>query len=359
MKAFIAMFGAGVRMLRRDRTLLIVSLGLPLISIFVFGWLFGSSSTQTLQLGVVDQDQSATTAQLVSQLKQTPSLAVTVGTQDAELQALRDGHRGSVLVLAPGFGTDLAAGHAQVRVYYDESNPVVAATARMAVQSIVASLNQQASGMPAPVSISEEAVSAHDLRQIDWLTPGMLGMLLLYANLNVGGQIVQWRKQGIMRRLAVTPLRPSVLVSTQVLSRLMLSLLQGAVLMAIAMAVFHVRVTGSWPALVAVVIAGALAMLALGFVVGSFAKDAAVAEAAFFLISFPMTFLSGSYFPTESAPAFLTPLIKALPLTYLNDALRQVINSGANFAVVQSDLLVLAAWLVVATMFSARAFRWS
>jgi hypothetical protein len=55
----------------------------------------------------------------------------------------------------------------------------------------------------------------------------------------------------------------------------------------------------------------------------------------------------------------LTPVINALPLTYLNDALRQVINNGANLAVVQSDLLVLAAWLVVATMFSARAFRWS
>jgi ABC-2 type transport system permease protein len=118
-------------------------------------------------------------------------------------------------------------------------------------------------------------------------------------------------------------------------------------------------VTGSWPALVAAVAVGSLAMLALGFVVGSFAKDANVAQAAYFLISFPMMFLSGSYFPTDSAPAFLTPVINALPLTYLNDALRQVINNGANFAVVQSDLLVLAAWLVVATMFSARAFRWS
>ena len=43
-----------------------------------------------------------------------------------------------------------------------------------------------------------------------------------------------------------------------------------------------------------------------------------------------MMFLSGSYFPTDSAPAFLTPLIKAMPLTYLNDALRQIINNGAS-----------------------------
>ena len=58
---------------------------------------------------------------------------------------------GSVLVLAPGFSADLAQNHAAVRVYYDESNPVIAATARMAVQSIVADLNQRASGMEKPI----------------------------------------------------------------------------------------------------------------------------------------------------------------------------------------------------------------
>ncbi|MBF6591744.1 MAG: ABC transporter permease [Ktedonobacterales bacterium] len=359
MKAFTAMVRAGITMLRRDRTLLITSLGLPLISIFVFGWLFGSSGAQKLALGVVDEDHSTATAQLVTQLQRTGALNVSAGTREAELRALREGHRGSVLVLDAGFGAALAQGHAAVRVYYDQSSPIVAATARMAVQSIVAGLNQQASGQAPLVSISEEAISARDLRQIDWLTPGMLGMLLMYANLNVGGQLVQWRKQGIMRRLAVTPLRPSVLIASQVLSRLVLSLAQGAALIAVAMVVFQVRVTGSWAALVAAVALGSLAMLALGFVVGSFAKDAAVAQAAFFLISFPMMFLSGSYFPTEGAPAFLTPVIKALPLTYLNDALRQVITTGANFAIIQSDLLVLLAWLIVATLLAARAFRWS
>lgn len=220
-------------------------------------------------------------------------------------------------------------------------------------------LDQQMAGGTPPVTLDEQAVSVHDLREIDWLTPGMLGMLLMYANLNVGSQLVQWRRQGILRRLAVTPLRPSVLVSTQVLSRLVLSLLQGAVLIGVAVAAFHVQVVGSWGALVATVALGSLAMLALGFVIGSFAKDASVAQAAFFLISFPMTFLAGSYFPTDSAPSFLEPIINALPLTYLNDALRQVINSGANFAVIERDLLVLAAWLVAATVLSARAFRWS
>ena len=66
----------------------------------------------------------------------------------------------------------------------------------MAVQSIVAGLNERAAGRPSPVTLEEQAVSVHHLRQIDWLTPGMLGMLLMWANLTVGAVLVTWRKQG-------------------------------------------------------------------------------------------------------------------------------------------------------------------
>lgn len=100
-------------------------------------------------------------------------------------------------------------------------------------------------------------------------------------------------------------------------------------------------------------------MMALGFVAGSFSRTPEAAQAVTFLISFPMMFLGGSYFPTDSAPAFLSPVIRALPLTYLNDALRQIINNGANLAGISSDLMVLAAWAVAALLLSTRAFRWS
>jgi ABC-2 type transport system permease protein len=347
-------------MLRRNRVLLITSLGLALLSIFIFGWLFGPGGAPKLELGVVDRDGSALSRQMAQGLRASDSLQVFSGAQTAELQALREGHRNAVIVLEPGFGQALAQGHpTSIQVYYDESSPVMAANARMAAQSIVASLNQQASRQPAPVTLQEQAVSVHNLRQIDWLTPGMLGMLLMWANLGVGVSLVEWRQRGILRRLAVTPLRSGVLISTQMLARLALSLAQGAALILVAMLVFGVQVTGSWLALGVAVALGALAMQGVGFAVGSFARTPEIANAAFFLISFPRMFLSGSYFPTDSAPAFLTPLIKAMPLTYLNDALRQIINNGASFSGVQTDLLVIAAWLVVAVILATRAFRWS
>ncbi len=258
-----------------------------------------------------------------------------------------------------GFGAAFMQGDAAMQVYYDQSSPVEQAIAQAAVQSIIASLNQQSSAHTAHVTLHEQAVNTHNLRQVDWLTPGMLGMLLMWANLPVGVTLVSWRKEGIMKRLAATPLRPSALIGSQILARLLLSLGQGVILLAVAIFVFKVQIIGSWMALLATTTLGALAMLAIGFVIGSFARTAEVADAISMLISFPMMFLGGSYFPTSSAPAFLAPLINVLPLSYLNDALRQIINNGASLASVQTDLLVLAGWLVAALLLSVRAFRWA
>lgn len=360
MNAFRTLFAASVTMLRRNRVLLITSLGLALLSIFTFGFLFGGTGTPKLELGVVDQDSTQLSRQMTQGLRASDSLRVFSGSQNEELQALRDGHRNAVIVLDAGFGQALAQGHtSNIHVYYDQSSPVMAANARMAVQSIVTSLNQQVTHQTSPITLTEKAVTVHNLREIDWLTPGMLGMMLMWANLSVGVLLVEWRQQGVLRRLAVTPLRPSVLISAQMLARLVLSLAQGAALIAVAMLVFHVQMTGSWLALGATVALGALALQGVGFVVGSLAKTPEIANAAFFLISFPMMFLSGSYFPTDSAPAFLSPVIKVMPLTYLNDALRQIINNGSSFGGVQADLLIIVAWIVAAVVLAARAFRWS
>ncbi|MFI5272021.1 MAG: ABC transporter permease, partial [Ktedonobacterales bacterium] len=226
MKSFAMLLRASVTMLRRDRVLLISSLGLAVISIFVFGWLFGGNGSVKLALGVVNQDTSPAATALVTQLRHSGSLTVTQGSQADELRALRDGNRNAVIVLDAGFGQALAVSDATIAVYYDQSNPVTQSATQMAVQSIVAGLNQQSTGRPPSVTLDQRAVSVHHLGEVDWLTPGMLGMLLMWANLSVAAVLVTWRQQGILKRLAATPLRPTTLVSAQMLARLVLSAAQ-------------------------------------------------------------------------------------------------------------------------------------
>ncbi len=358
MKAFTAMVIAAVKMLLRNRIFLITSLGIALLSILVFGWLLGGNDNLKLSLAVVNQDTSPVGAQLLTQLQKSDGLQVAVESETQALADLRAGHRDAVIVMGPDFGSSLRRGHAQIRVYYNQSNPTTLAMTRQAVQSIVGSINDSMTGKTPPLSIQEEGVSVHSLRTIDFILPGMLGMMLMWTNLNTGGAFVEWRERGILRRLAATPLRSSTLISSQMVARVVLSLLQAAVLLAVGAYLFQVQVVGSWLMLALVLVLGALTMLAIGLGIGGLAKNADAAQGISLLISFPMMFLGGSYFPVSNAPSFLQPLINVLPLTYINDALHQIVNNGASLSAIQNDLLVLGIWAVAGFVVATLLFRW-
>lgn len=345
-------------MLTRQRGLIISSLGLAVISMLVFGFLFGSNSTNKTRLGVVDQDASLVSTQIVSQLEKSDALQVFTGSSDEEQQALRDGQRDAVLILPAGLGQRLAQGGAHLQVFYDQSNPVTAASAQLTVQAIVDGINSRIMHQPGPVVLDQQAVAAKDLRTIDFITPGMLGMLLMWANLAVGIQLVNWRETGITRRLAATPLKPLSMISAQVVARLALSLVQGALLLALAIWIFKVHIYGNIGLLALVVVVGALTLLAIGFAIASFVKKSEAANSILLLVSFPMMFLGGSYFNVNSAPGFLQPLIHAMPLYYLNEALRQVTYNGAGWNAIQTGVLVMLAWIVASMLIVWRAFKW-
>ena len=345
-------------MLTRQRGLIISSLGLAVISMLVFGFLFGGNNASKTRLGVVDQDHTSVSAQIVSQLQKSDALQVYTGSSDVEQQALRNGQRDAVIVMPTGFSQQLVQGGAHLQVYYDQSNPVTAASAQLTVKAVVDGINSKITHQPGPVTLDQQAVAAKELREIDFITPGMLGMLLMWANLAVGIQLVNWRELGITRRLAATPLKPLSMISAQVVARLALSLLQGALLLALAIWIFNVHIYGNIGLLVLVVTVGALTLLAIGFAIASFVKKSEAANSILLLVSFPMMFLGGSYLNVNIAPNFLQPLIHAMPLYYLNEALRQVIYNGAGWSAIQTGMLVMMAWIVASLLVVWRAFKW-
>ncbi len=354
----ITLLRTNFTMLTRQRGLIISSLGLAVISMLVFGFLFGSNSATQTRLGVVNQDASSVSTQIVSQLEKSDALQVYTGSSGEEQQALKDGQRDAVIILPTGFGQQLAQGGAHLQVYYDQSNPVTAASAQLTVKAIVDGINSKIMHQPGPVVLDQQAVAAKELRTIDFITPGMLGMLLMWANLAVGIELVNWREMGITKRLAATPLKPLSMISAQVVARLALSLVQGALLLALAIWIFNVHIYGNIGLLALVVTVGALTLLATGFAIASFVKKSEAANSILLLVSFPMMFLGGSYFDVNGAPSFLQPLIHAMPLYYLNEALRQVIYNGAGWSAIQTGMLVMLAWIVASMLVVWRAFKW-
>jgi len=194
---------------------------------------------------------------------------------------------------------------------------------------------------------------------VDWLLPGILGMNMMFSCLfGVGYVVVRYRKSGFLRRLSATPVTAFEFGAAQVLSRLLLtvsvtSLLYGALALFVPF-----RNEGSVLLLLLVAVAGALAMIAFGFMMAARFASEELANGAINLASWPMMLLSGVWFSLEGAPAWLQAVAKALPLTQMLDAARAVMLDGAGLVAVLPHL----GWLVAMTLLflgiAAAGFRW-
>jgi ABC-2 type transport system permease protein len=170
--------------------------------------------------------------------------------------------------------------------------------------------------------------------------------------------LVADREKGILRRLAVTPLRRSHLVGSNLVMRLLIAFTQAVIIVGVGVAVFGVEVTGSILLSAVFIVLGAMAFLALGYVLASFTKTEDAANGITQVVQFPMMFLSGVFFPIEAMPQFLQSIARLIPLTYLADALRQVMVGGTAFAPLWVCAAVLLVWLAVCFGIAARKFQW-
>ena len=348
-----------VKLLLRNRTALIGSLGLAVISMLIFGSLL-SADGAPLTIAIVDEDGSPAAGQVASAFTTLSGVRITQPAQGADaLAALKRGDVAAIVTLPAGFGRDLAAGKGTVQVAYDGSNPQRGGQAQGIIAGVIGGVNRAITNTPEPIAVQVQGINRRVIRQVDWLTPGMAGMMIMWANLAVGATLIAWRERGVLKRLAVTPLRPLTLLLTQIAARLAFSVLQVVILLAIARVVFGVHVMGSYWTLGVLIVVATLAILAFGFVIGAFVPKSDGAQSISTLIAFPMMFLGGSYFDTAAAPSFLQPLVRAMPLTHINEAFRQVMIYGAGLRAVQQPIFILLAWMVASLLIATRFFRWN
>ena len=148
------------------------------------------------------------------------------------------------------------------------------------------------------------------------------------------------------------------MVSSQVVYRLVLALVQTTIILVIAYFAFDIEVTGSWLLLIGLVLLGTLSFISLGYLAVSRAKTTEGAMPIIQILQFPMLFLSGIFFPVEFFPSFMKPVVNAIPVTYLGDALRQVMVDATPLHSMTTDFAVLGAWLVVCLALAIRFFKW-
>jgi ABC-type multidrug transport system permease subunit len=321
----------------RDRATLIFNFLFPLALVVAFALIFGGQPRALFKVDVIAPPGAALDGSLH------PFLATRyvdfVRAEAADLDAtVRKVERHQVDLLI-----DLRS---SPRYWVNEDSP----KGYLAEKLLLESAGGQAVRQP---------VTGAAVRYVDWLLPGILGMNMMFSCLfGVGYVVVRYRKSGFLRRLSATPVTAFEFGAAQVLSRLMLTLAVTSMLYG-ALAVFvPFRNEGSVLVLLLVAVAGALAMIAFGFMMAARFTSEELATGAINLASWPMMLLSGVWFSLEGAPAWLQHAAKALPLTWMLEAARAVMLDGAGLGEVWPALGVLAGMALLFLGIAAAGFRW-
>jgi ABC-type multidrug transport system permease subunit len=313
-------------------------LGFPLLLSAGLGLAFRNTPAEVLSIGVVGLGSTA--------FGQAPSLAVDpFATRDDGLRALREG-RIALLVERPAEGS--------VVYHYDDTNPE-GRDARMRADLAV----QGSAGRQDPVAAQDQFMRETGSRYIDFLVPGLLGMNIMGGSIwSMGFAIVDARRRKLMKRLIATPMPRHYFLLSFLVSRLAMLILEVAAFLGFAVLVFGVPVRGSLVLVGGICVLGSLAFGAIGLLLSSRARTIEAASGLMNLTMLPMWILSGVFFSSQRFPDAVQPIIAALPLTALNDALRATMLQGATVAQIAAEAGVLAAWLLVCFPVALKLFRW-
>jgi len=239
--------------------------------------------------------------------------------------------------------------------YYDPARP----ESVLSRAEIDAAL-QSAAGRKDAVATSSQSSSEPGSRYIDFLIPGLLGMNLMNSAMwGVGFAVVDMRQRKLLKRFVASPMRRSDFLLALGSSRLVLMIVEVTLLLGFGVLAFHMKVEGSLLAILLLAGLGAVSFGGVGLLTASRAQKVESASGLINLVMMPMWIFSGVFFSSERFPQVVQPLIKALPLTALNDALRAIILQGASLSSQWMQLAVLAVWGVASFFLALKLFRWS
>ncbi len=206
--------------------------------------------------------------------------------------------------------------------------------------------------VPPPKNIGSQVYT-----YIDYLIPGLVGFSILTSPMFSMVDIASsYRKEGIFRALSLTPLTKSEWLLSRIIWYVLLTFVTAGIMIGAGVGLFsaHVHVTAG---LFAFLVLGPFLFVSLGMLAGTVARTPESAALIGNIITFPMMFLSGTFFSVSMFPSWLQPVAKVLPLYYVIDGMDQVmLFSNPSRALFDVAVVTVVAVLIFAL--AVRLFQW-
>jgi ABC-2 type transport system permease protein len=352
-----------IRTYLRNPVALFFSLFFPIILIVLFGAILGGNGTISTPLAVENLDHNSLASQeFLSALNNTSLVRITMVNYSVATFGTALGNNGYTagLIIPDGFQANYS-NHSQVTVelFTDPQDSAGAGAAYGAVNGVVTAFNLHAAcASCSPVlSIATANVGSQVYKEVDYLIPGLIGFTILTSPMfSMVDIAASYRKDGIFRELSLTPLTRAEWLTSRIIWYVLLTFLSAGIMIGTGIALFsaHVQVTAG---LLPFLFAGPFLFVSLGMLAGTVAKTPESAALIGNVITFPMMFLSGTFFAVSLFPAWLQPIARVLPLYYVIDGMNQVmLFSNASRAVF--DLVVVLAIALVFFLLAIRFFTW-
>jgi ABC-2 type transport system permease protein len=358
----LRLFGRGYL---RNAAGLFFGLIFPVILILIFGAIFSSGFSGTITVYVQNLDTKditvngvPITTSFVQALNSSGTLSLVMVDNSENFSQYLSAHSASDGIIIPAnFSADYVAGTpVNVTVYGNpsqSSSTIVSGT----VAGVVNGFNLKRFGGSQLIGITETTANSQVTKYIDFLVPGLVGFSILispmFSLVNVSSE---YKRIKLFKQLSLTPLTKMEWLASKVVFYVLLSAASFLLMTAVGVIAFGAHVALSlW--LIPFLVLGPMFFASLGMLVGTISRSTETASVVGNVITFPMMFLSGTFFPISLMPMYLRAFAHVLPLFYIIDGLNGVMIYS-NYTQATVDLVVVAAITIIAFVAAARVFKW-
>lgn len=373
---FKKLFFADLKMMVRNRQALLWAFMFPIIFSLIFGFFFGKSANSGT-VALINNSTSEISKNYVSALKESEIFKI---EEDIDLAKAKEDIKKSKFVaiveIPEGFGqipqpTEVPASSRtapvkteipkqSVNFIVDPGNAQANAALTGFTEKFFSILNLKLQNAEEIFTINLEKTNDKDLSYYDFILAGILGLAIMNSSIiGISVSMTKYREDKILKRITTTPLPSSIFIISEVLSRLILNLVQILAVLGIGIYLFDANIYGNILILIAVAMVGALLFQLMGFVVAAFSKTTDAAQGLATFITIPMMFLAGVFFPIDSLPGWLAPIVSYLPLSPLLRILRAVALENNSPFIDMRNVAIVISWILASLLLSIWKFRLS
>lgn len=355
----LAIAQASWRSTLRSPSAVVFTLFFPLIFIVVFGFIGGGG----FKVHIATAANTDTTNVFFQQLKHNPSIVFkNAETPAKDLDNLQKGHIDAILSINNSQPHD-GPPHFVVTVTTSKASFEGGNFVKNLVSTAVDKMNLSAAQSTHQIAEFKQAeVEGRAYKRIDFILPGQLGFSLLSTGVfGTAFVFLSLRQTLVIKRFFATPVNRAYIVLGEALARLVFALVGAVIIITLGHYAFGFTLINGISTVLTMLVLSAISLIVFmgfGFVISGIARNESTVPPLANIITLPQFLLSGTFFSIDVFPSWLQPISRALPLTYLNDALRKVAFEGAGLLDVGFELLMLCIWGVVVYIAAAKLFRW-